>query len=59
MRSSGDSSPSSAVSLGVKFPITLPSAAPGEAGKSATSAGLRAAGCSFGATKGDFYFDIL
>ena len=39
------------------FPISLPSAAPGEVvvGKSATSAGLRAAGCSFGATEGDVF----
>ena len=35
------------------FPISLPSAALGEVGKSATSAGLGAAGCSFGATEGD------
>jgi len=34
------------------FPITLPSPAPGEVGKSATSAELRAVGCSFGATEG-------
>ena len=31
-------------SLSAGFPITLPSAAPGEVGKSATSAGLRTAG---------------
>ena len=37
------------------FPISLPSAAPEkiEVGMSATSAGLRAAGCSFGAIEGD------
>ena len=37
------------------FSISQPSAAPGEVvvGKSVTSAGLRAAGCSFGATEGD------
>jgi len=37
----------------LEFPISLPSAAPGEVGKSATSVGLKGVGCNFGATEGD------